>query len=579
MKKNKTFKIITLIIFILIISSKLAFATKIDTIEIKVDGQKRNNKLTIEDFNKEIKFYIDGVDLNSIEYLKIKEKNRNNNYIIKTKKTKNFKKIEVEGENKIEITPTKKIKEDLSLGINYPECSTRRTNAGDYEFLLKYKDGNTVNLKIKAGENEYKYLELRDKPRVISTYPDRRDRYFNPENLYMTFYDEEAEDNRVSGYYVEVEFSNINGELKLVEGATPLGIEVKELEGTENLVDINKKLRLNSRRGILYIPLKTRLKNGSNYKVTIPKDKLVEYSGFKPKEEGVKNRCYSWEFATNDIPRGTKLYEGSVVENYPSSSYPIIIEGVNFNKTTRVYFRSEEGRFYSPEDLRIDGDKLLVYLPIRRRLPTGLYDIILENDIGMESEMVYGVFSVVPSKNTSEKEEIKDYKKLENGIIEIDEKYSGRPLLELDLEKISQGESQIIKYPLESGLGANTLVLKGNFGKVEVKEVNTTDLFKDFLNLRVGKVDPYLKSIIEEGIYFGKLESEIIEVEGLDFTPTNIDLELRYNPNINTKLNLVRYDEFTRNYEKVDNFKYKFEEGRIKAKNLEPGIYFIVGVK
>lgn len=457
-----------------------------------------------------------------------------------------------------------------------------KSSAGAYDIYIDFDRGSSAGLTTVTQR-----LVVKDRPKVISTIPYDGERYFDPELLYREFSDDEG------GYYIIVEFEDIGGTLGLTDVLNH-GIEVKsQIDGT-NLVDRTKPLKLEkegpvsgyrTNKSILYIPIVEKLKDGQTYEVLIPASTVVEYSDVTTGG----NRGYKWTFDTNYLPKADRLYEGSVPEYY-DEDYPIVIEGSMFNKNTVVRFRHSSGRTYYPYDVEIiDDNKLYIYLPIRPRLPVGLYDLIISNGDNYNTEMVYGVFSVVEEGDYVPNEEyriksesylgtVKEIKKISIDVLELNPRRANSSLLEIDLDELMGTETwaRNIEYPANWRDTLGTLILKSKWANIEIYNLRLKDDAEErYIILRTGRAEPALADSIKMKLIGYSIKSNLIEVSGENFEFSWLLIEIPYFESDGINLKMLRYDELTRQFVEVP-AAVEFVDGKVIGYTDKPGIFIVV---
>lgn len=457
------------------------------------------------------------------------------------------------------------------------------TSAGVYDIYIDFEDGNSAALNTITQR-----LIIKDRPKVISTIPYDEEKYFDPELLYREF----SEDDE-SGYYIIVEFEDIGGTLKL-SNVLNRGIEVKNQTDGNNLVDNTKALRFKkedsvsefkANKFILYIPLIEKLKNGQTYEVYIPESTVVEYSDVNTGG----NRGYKWIFDTNYLPKAERLYEGSIPRYY-DEDYPIVIEGSLFHTNTTVRFRHMTGRNYYPSKVQvIDDNKLYIYLPVRQRLPVGLYDIIVSNGENHNTEMVYGVFSVVEEGDYVSNEEyriksesslgtVKEVINTSKDILELSTRYANSSILEINLDELMGSETWVrsIEYPASWRDTLSVLVVKSRWANINIYGLRLNDNSDEkYITLRLGRVEQALSDALKRKLIGYNIKSNFIEVSGENFDFTGLLINIPYFESDGNGLKMLRYDKTTRGFEEVPAIVVQID-GKMTAYTNKPGIYVIV---
>lgn len=454
------------------------------------------------------------------------------------------------------------------------ECGSVNNGAGEYKVYIDFQDGT-----IAGGGN----FIVKDRPIVMNTTPSHKDDYFDPEELYERFSGSNTE-----GYYIRAVFDNVGNTLGLLTTISD-NIRVNLVGETINLVDSTKELKSKhddlSGEFTVYIPLKDKLADGQDYNVFIPQKTIVEY---KDVETG-GNRCYSWNFSTNYLPKSERLYEGSLPEFY-DRNYPIVIDGSMFHSDTTVRFRDSTGDYYKPDSVRMkDGNTLYIYLPRNSRLPVGVYDIIIKNGNGHTADMVYGVLSVVeegdyiPNEEYRIKEErsrhtVKEIIKTSKDVIELEDKRNRRSSLELDLDDIMDSDVWVrsIQYPTSWRDSLSELKVKSKYVNATIRNLELHKNSDDNdIELRVGRVEPSMSDIIKKKLIGDNIKSNFIEVSGSNFNFTSLYIEIPYFESDGTDLKMLRYDEETRRVEVIP-YIIDLIDGKLKGTSNKPGIFVIV---
>jgi hypothetical protein len=428
-------------------------------------------------------------------------------------------------------------------------------------------------------------LTENDGPEVIRTSPSRAERYFDSARIRRRFSDPDEE-----GYYIEIVFRNTDGRVGLINAlASSSGILVK-VEGEDdgaNLVDGNKNLRFTntSNEFRVYVPLMDRPSDGQIYNVIIPEKSVVEYKG--PGKQG-KNKEYKFTFETNYFPKADRLYEGTIPEYY-DYDYPIIISGSSFHRNTRVIFRSMEGRLYSSDGEVIRDKTLYVYLPKRSKLPVGQYDIIISNGYNYETEIKYGVLSVVEEGKHIPNEEyrvkyessvgiVKEDIIVSKSILDLSYKNTNKTKLEIDLDELMGVDTWVrsIEHPTTWRDSLGNLILKSKWANGNITNLKLhKDAPENQIEFRVGRVEPAIADMIKKKIINNNIKSKFIEVSGANFDFDSMSIEIPYFESDGAGLKMLRYDETTRTIKQVD-YTIDLINGRVVGTTNKPGIFVIV---
>lgn len=489
-------------------------------------------------------------------------------------------------------------KAEFAKIIKERECGITKTSAGVYNVYVDFERGESAALTT----INQRFI-VKDRPKVIDTTPYDGEQYFDPELLYKKFTNPEEE-----GYYIKATFEDIGGMLK-IKNFLNHRIQVN-VEGGSNLVDNTRPLRFEREQPVsqysttkfhLYIPLSERLKDGQKYEVFIPEESVMkyEYIGQGGVREDLNtidetrigdNRCYKWTFDTNYFPKVDRLYEGSVPEFY-DWKYPIVIDGSMFHTNTSVRFRHENGEFYSPSyiDIKDNNTTIYVYLPRSPRLPVGLYDIIISNGTPYDTEVVYGVFSVVvqgdyiPNEEYRVKDDsslgtVKEIIKTSKDILELGSRHTNKVNLEINLDELMGSETWVrsIEYPVSWSDNIEELKLKSKWTNTTLYNLNLhDDADEEHIELRVGRLESSMADILKKKLIGINIKSNFIEVSGANFDFTSLTIEIPYYESDGSNLRLLRYDELTRQFENTM-FLVDLINGKVKGISNKPGIFVIV---
>lgn len=463
---------------------------------------------------------------------------------------------------------------------------------------------NTLNSKNNAVlEPKTQKSIIKDRPSVIKTIPSDGEKYFEPELLYMKF-PTSTPDKYESGYYIKAVFDDIGSTLKL-KTTKANGITVNIDGDSENLVNTYKELKFTknnlTKEFTIYIPLIDKLKDNQKYKVFIPEITFVDYSDI----DTGGNRAYGWTFETNYYPKAERLYEGTVPERY-DWNYPIAIDGSMFHFNTKVRFRDMKGEFHNPGSVLMkDNNSLYIYLPRNPRLPIGIYDIIISNGTTYETDMIYGVFSVVaqgdyiPNEGYRIKYEsslgtVKEIIDLSKNTLNLNQRQTNRAYLEINLDELMGSETWVrsIEYPVSRGDNIEELVIKSKWTNIAIENLTLhDDADERYIELRAGRVEPSMADILKKKLIGSNIKSNFIEVSGENFDFDKIRIELPYNGHISVvskvtenvgdypinkyQLKLLRYDEISRRFYEVDYY-IDLVDGKVIGYTSKPGIFVIV---
>ncbi|WP_353097214.1 hypothetical protein [Tissierella praeacuta] len=468
--------------------------------------------------------------------------------------------------------------------IDGEEYELFKTNAGVYDIYIDFERGQSTS----THKIDQRFI-VKDRPKVMDTTPRNGERYFEPELLYNKFTNPDEE-----GHYIKVVFEDIGSTLKIINTINHR-IQVNVIGDKTNLVDENKHLvykrelsisQHSTNRFSIYIPLVDKLDDGQRYEVFIPENSVVEYSDI----ETEKNRSYRWTFNTNYFPKAERLYEGSVPEFY-DWNYPIVIDGAMFHGNTSVEFRNMNGKYYSSSriDIRNNNSTIYVYLPRDRRLPVGVYDIIINNGDSYETEIVYGVFSVVkegdyvPNEEYRVKEDrsiglVKETIGTSKDVVELSSKYTDRSYVEIDLDELMGSETWVrsIEYPISWSDILWELELKSKWANANIRGLKLNNYYDEkYIELRAGRVEPSMSDILRKKLVGRSIKSNFIEVSGANFDFTNLTIEIPYFNSDGSRLRILRYDESNRRFEDIP-YVIDLINGKVRGMSSKPGIFVIV---
>lgn len=292
-------------------------------------------------------------------------------------------------------------------------------------------------------------------------------------------------------------------------------------------------------------------------------------------------------FKLNSNPTVRKQYEGFVPEDY-SAAYPILLEGKDFNHNMEVEFYGD-GRYYSSDEVRVERDKAYVYLPTRRKLRPGMYDIILRNLNDYETELKYGVLSVVESGDFIPNEDyfVKD-KALEGRVIslrtssedvlELKSRYADRSFLEIDLDQVLGHESWTKTIDFSDYLRANVLELKlrSSLFNVDIRDLKGLAYNRDEgLKISVGRARPYVVETFKGKLRNYDIKSDFIEIRSEEGRGSSYRLEIPFENSNGNNLKILRYDEDLRVFEEIST-NVNLIDGLVEGFSLEEGIFVVV---
>ena len=415
--------------------------------------------------------------------------------------------------------------------------------------------------------------------------------------------DKEPADLLKDKYYIQVQYKDFLKSLALYPTAIT-GITMHEEigqgeAGKENYIDTAGKIYLTEKDGVktFWIPLTKRPEENKEFLVTILENAFVEYrlTGLS-----VGNAQCSFRFSTNVIPRHSRLYEGSVPENY-DLSYPIAIdmdtEGLKESKfeifdSTKVYFRDEAGKIYNParQVLRKDKDggvRIYVFLPLPR-LKVGRYDIILSNtgeNIKSEyvEELVYAVFSVVKKgdippneifwmKAKTEDADIKAYRDTSRDDVILKKPKIEMGKVEMDLEDFTKTTALTRNLEIPNANAIGELVLRAKEGEVSFNGVRP--VVDNVLRLKVGGVPSGEKAMLRGKLKAYHVKSEFFKLSDPNFAYGEGIVSLKYEGDDIEGYKILRYDEKKRKFIELETEVDEMNQ-RATAKTIELGVFVV----
>lgn len=477
------------------------------------------------------------------------------------------------------------------------EDGLTKTSAGVYDVYIDFNRGNSAKL-----TTENQRFIVKDRPKIVETTPYDKESYFEPESLYKRF-----DDSEQNGYYIKAVFEDIGGMLELKDKINH-EIRVEVVGNSDNLVNNTKALKYErepvkneykTNKFILYIPLIDKLEDGQEYVVHIPEEKIVEYKHKDKNGRVVKlntedetelgdNRSYRWTFNTNYSPKAERLYEGSLSEYY-DDEYPIAIDGSMFNSKTKVEFRDTSDYTYRADSVRLRDNTLYIYLPRRRRLPVGLYDIVISNGYDYETEMIYGVLSIVEEgdyipnedyrvKNENRREIVKGNIDRSSDVLEIKSRYTDRRNMKIDLDELMGREAWVrtIEYSTGTRDSINELELKSKWANTRINNLSLSrDRKERYIELRVGRVEASVSDSLKKKLRGKNIKSNFLEVSGENFDFTSLTIEIPYIQSDGSNLKMLRYDEDMRSFEEIP-FTIDLINKKLKGITTKAGIFVIV---
>lgn len=346
--------------------------------------------------------------------------------------------------------------------------------------------------------------------------------------------------------------------------------EFKIIGPSGDIIDISKDITTQKMDGKIYFkipvdPLK--IKDGMTYKVTVPEDLLRCKFDYHP------NKQKEWEFTTVPIGVADDIFEGSVPEDY-DPTYPIVLKGSNLSSSSEVIFKhlgndreysTEKYPLYLPtvpsSSVGLGGyGKLFVYLPATKKLPVGLYNIIIRTRHNLENEYIYGIFSVVkkgahmPNETDKDKdsvdddvENIKEIIATSKNEMELKESYRGK---KLNLDAIIGDEvlTRDIKFKGEELPLLDLMSRWSNVKFTDIKKLSPSD----DINIRVGRAEPSVQDIFKKKLKGYVIKSDFIIVGGENYITKKLNLTIPYKNSNGKNVKLMRYDEETRRVYELD---------------------------
>lgn len=509
-------------------------------------------------------------------------------------------------------------------------------HSGDYKFVVIYTTGTGLNeytvsmdlkilynygLQIKETvvyrdnivfdnkdyiEDPLRFVLLsKSAPKVLDVFPKSVGGYpwINEQDLTHEILEDRS--------FLKVTFEDIDGKLEfnsfigisnLLEGSiTAVGSHTDFLDTEfinlcrDDLELVNQYIfrqdRVN-KKAYLYIPIKP-LSPQTQYIVNIPGNVLrndASENGII--DEGKRySQSISWEFSTMASPLVSDkgVFVQTVIEDYDSSTYIKIFGEYFYNSSIRVFFNDEEADKVFVEQDDNGNPYLKVYLPIgKRRLRSGLYNIIIKNDDEHQT-VIYGSLSVVhegdyiPTEEYTIKDKVKEGDILSDIHVSHDtlylkSRYSDYKRLELDLDELMGEEvfDKTICFRGHTREYIDELIIKTR--NVDATFYNLTlkrNSFNREINIDIGRAKPLVVQAIE-----GKLKDKVVRSDFIEITSSNcvydsIYISLPYKNSNGKKLSIYRYDEIRRTWNKEYSYTDLINQ-KVRAIVNKPGIFVII---
>ena len=462
--------------------------------------------------------------------------------------------------NDIEINLQSSILEKLS--------KTRSLGTYSVEIVFKNKDGSKktvtslINEKLSLIKSIMSPCQGHPEPIFWTPYTDQTGvNHKNLDRVVICFDDPDGD---------LVEKANVGG---FVDPYRAQEFKIMDPTNTINLRDKSKDITISKPNGKICftIPInKSLTTDGMTYKVTIPRNILRCKFGDDGPHPNLEK---TWEFTTTPIGKAEQVFEGSVPEDY-NPDYPIVLYGKDLSSNTKVFFKHlgtdkeypvERHPLYLPDDpsnpygIGAKG-KLFVYLPTIRRLPVGLYNVVLKTDTNLEHEYIYGTFSVVkkgayvPNETDKDKdstdddvENIKEIIATSKNEMELKSSYRGR-LLNLDGIIGDDVLTREIKF---KGEKLPLLDLESKWSNVKLTDVKKLSPSSD-MKIRVGRAEPHIQDIFKKKLKGYNVKSDFVIVGGENYIAKKLNLTIPYKNSSGKNLKVMKYDEETRRVYEVD---------------------------
>jgi len=479
---------------------------------------------------------------------------------------------------------------------------SQESHTGTYSVKLYFSDSpglsytSTVELIISP----------KGKPEVIGKYPysDDSSARFDENALNPTVID------GVTRYFLKVTFKDQDGKLAFntASGLSILrdsssvyangsGATVIDTDFLTTIINMDTAMRktyidkyifksnTDAREAYLYIPVKL-LRPQTTYNVTIMPE-VVYYSDMQIVEGG--NEIITWSFTTMSTPVVSKIFTGSLVEDYDEDE-PIILTGDFFyDNAIRVFFNDHEADKVVVKTDKEGNKYLEVYLPGgRKKLGPGIYTITVQND---ENHMyiTYGSLSIVKEgkyipneerllKAENRKGDILSDLKVSEDTIQLKSSYSDDSYLKLDLDEL-MGEdvlSRKIEIKGSRRKEINTLDTRSKWSDIEIYGLTLSyDSDDNTITLVLGRTPPSVTQTLKSKLKGVAVKSDFIQVTGTNFELSGVTLKIPYKNSSGNGIKALRYDEQTRNWYTVD-CSTNFVDAKAEVKSNKPGIFVIV---
>ena len=453
---------------------------------------------------------------------------------------------------------------------------SKASSLGVYDIVVTFEEPNSIsrgmgyarsnNNSKSKGKNVLR--DCMEGPRLLDHYP-RKDAEIdhrnlakvtvNFEDLFRNVTPKLGRNNRNSSV-------NKSAEFKVTEVGKNDNI-IKKNKNNKNAVKAIQKSGSGKARFEILLDT-SKLEKDKIYEVTIPEDAVRCKFDFDPHH----NKKLTWQFTTTKESKAEKIYQGTVPENY-DASYPIMIEGKDLTSGLDVRFKNvSTGKIYltdrNPKYIKADPDKgnqkdkLMVYLPKDKKLPIGLYNILIYSGNGLKNEYSDGVFSVVengkyvPNEDYREKDTVIDKDVIEDHLkeiiktskteLELMSEYTGSVL---DLDQI-MGEEVLTRDIKYDGGFISTLETKSKWSNVKLQDVRNNS--KKPMNIRLGRAEPQVRDNLKKKLRGENIKSEFIIVGGENYSAKKLNLSIPYKQSNGKDLKVLRYDEDTRRINKIN---------------------------
>lgn len=306
----------------------------------------------------------------------------------------------------------------------------------------------------------------------------------------------------------------------------------------------------------LYIPIKP---------LSPQTDYIVRIAGRVLRNDAVEEERYSspitWEFTTMASPSVTdkEILNQTVIEDYSSDTYIKIYGDFFYTSSIRVFFNEKEADYIIIKKDNKGNTYLVVYLP--RRLGSGLYNIIIQND-NNHSTITYGTLSVLPRgdrdnipteeykvKNRDLKGDVLADIKVSTDTLYLSGRYTNRTIVELDLDELMGKEvwTRRINYKTYMGDYIGKLYTKSKYADVSFYNLGGNN---SEVNLYIGRAEPRVVQGVKTKLGQRIVKSDFIEIRAQNCRWNTIDVSIPYKNSNGANLNIYRYDEIRRTWNK-----------------------------